>query len=70
MLEGLTAQHEDYVMWMQQHRDEYEAAIDEMQANYDEATDDAKEGYKQQVMGLYEEFTQWFEESNKHYISR
>ena len=70
MLEDLTAQHDDYVMWMQQHRDEYEAAIDEMQANYDEATDDAKEGYKQQVMGLYEEFTQWFEESNEQYISR
>ena len=70
MLEDLTAQHDDYVKWMQQHRDEYEAAIDEMQANHDEATEDAKEGYKQQVMGLYEEFTQWFEESNEQYISR
>ena len=70
MLEDMRAQHDDYVEWMQQHRDEYEAAIKEMQDNYDSATDAAKEGYKQQVMGLYEEFNQWFEQSNKQYIAR
>ena len=55
---------------MEQHREEYEAAIDEMKANYDNATDSDKESYKQQVMGLYEEFSQWFEQSNQQYIAR
>merc|ERR1711940_279263 len=58
MLADMTAQHDDYVKWMQQHRDEYEAAIDDMQANYDAATEAKKELYKQQVTGLYEEFNQ------------
>ena len=69
MLADMTAQHDDYVEWMQQHRDEYEAAIKEMQDNYDSATDAAKEAYKQHVMGLYDEFNQWFEQSNKQYIA-
>ena len=34
MLADMSAQHDDYVEWMQQHRDEYEAAIDDMQVSH------------------------------------
>ena len=70
MLADMSAQHDDYVEWMQQHREEYEAAIEAMKNNYDDAVEAEKEAIKQQVMGLYDEFKQWFEDSNKQYVAR
>ena len=70
MLEDMIAQHEDYINWMNQHRDQYEDEVNQMQENYDNASTAAKEEYKNKIMNLYAEFNQGFEESNKHYIAR
>ena len=55
---------------MNKHRDEYQNKTDEFAAAYNEASEALKEQFKQEIMDLFNEFKEQFEESNKQYISK
>ena len=69
MLNDLRAQHEEYVQWNNQHRDEYQNKLDEFEEAYDTASQEAKEAFKKDIMELFNKFREAFEESNNQYIS-
>ena len=69
MLNDLRAQHEEYVQWNNQHRDEYQNKTDEFADAYDAASQEAKQAFKKDIMELFNKFREAFEESNNQYIS-
>jgi len=69
MLEDLQKQHEEYVEWMNQHRDEYQNKTDEFAAAYANSSTADKEAFKEQIIFLFEKFELAFEDSNNKYIA-
>jgi len=69
MLLDLQQEHQEYIDWMNQHRDEYQDKCDEFAEAYDEASQATKDAFKKEIMELFNKFKEAFEESNKQYIS-
>ena len=69
MLDDLQQNHDDYINWMNQHRDDYQNKCDEAAANYDEASQAAKDAFKREIMELFNRFKEEFEKSNDQYIA-
>ena len=66
----LELQHVEYGEYMDQHRDEYQKKCDEAAANYDEASQAAKDAFKKEITELFDRFKEAFEESNNNYIKQ
>jgi len=69
MLIDLQQKQQDYIDWMNQHRDDYQNKCDEFADAYDEASQAAKDAFRKEIMELFYKFKEAFEESNKQYIS-
>ena len=68
-LNNLRAEHDEYTDSMNEARDAYENKINEMKEEWEADFEAAKEKFKDEIMELYSNFTQQFEQSNTKYIT-